>query len=106
MRILVYLSKLLRESQIDNVQSRGGIGSRLSRFPCAVENVNQSPPGLAGKRRQRPYRGCVSQKWATDTNNTGIVVEENPNDFTIFDLELSDSLFDQSELTYINAYDD
>lgn len=105
-RILVYLSKLLRDSQIDNALSRGGIGSRLSRFPCVVENVNQSPPGLAGKRRQRPYRACVSQGWATATNNTDIVVEENPVDFTIFDLELSDSLFDQTELTYINAYED
>jgi hypothetical protein len=91
---------------MESAQSRGGIGSRLSRFPCAAENVNQSPPSLAGKRRQRTYRGCVSQQWATATNNTEIVVEENPKDFTIFDLELSDSLFDQTELTYINTYED
>lgn len=103
---MVYLSRLLHETQADNPQTRGGFGSRLSRFPCATENVNQSPPGLAEKRRQRPYRACVSTNWANTTNNTEIVVEETPEDFTIFSLELSDSLFDQNELTYINAYDD
>lgn len=49
----------------------------------------------------RPWRACVSEKWAKDTNNEHLSFKVTDAEHSILDLEIPDDMFDEESQAYL-----
>lgn len=73
---------------------------------CTPSNVNDGLPALISETKARPYESCINQGWLRRTGNEGLLVEKDPAQFTIFNLEIEDEMLDDKDLGYLATYEE
>ncbi|KAJ6501496.1 hypothetical protein C8R47DRAFT_1067832 [Mycena vitilis] len=106
-KILIRLDKFERDANPPDNVSTGRVGQRkkkkkkignekTKRFPGFAENANEGLPKQTG--RGLPYEFSVDKEWR---KNNRTHVRQNPVEFTIFDLVIPDTDFDNIDLGFL-----
>ncbi|KAG6835457.1 hypothetical protein H0H93_001291, partial [Arthromyces matolae] len=99
-KIFITLRRLGVENQENNDEGSNRV-TRIPRFPGYPGHANDDPPRPAGKKKIKPYRFCVDEAWATRTGNESMILAEEPQNFTIFQLKIPRSAHTKEDLAYL-----
>ncbi|KAI0070304.1 hypothetical protein K474DRAFT_1713445 [Panus rudis PR-1116 ss-1] len=82
---------------LDHIGGRGAV----QRVKFRGMKINSDPKPPPFEANERPYISCVSETWATRTQNEHIPMQEDPEEFTIFKLEIPDNALDAEDLAWL-----
>ncbi|KAI0070080.1 hypothetical protein K474DRAFT_284691 [Panus rudis PR-1116 ss-1] len=98
---IYYSLKTLVIEQTHNELKRGERPGKVQRLRFQGMKVNANNRMPPAKPSKRPYISCVSEDWAERTGNTSIPMLQDPEDFTIFSLEIPDEDLDKEDLAWL-----